>query len=234
MYLCSAQGALRRRREELRVENAGIVVGTGEDVARHVDDTGLRRGLESGDVGPSRRPGPGTTRTNANTAVTTATNRQPGPVTHLPSMPPLVQRDPSRWSQPRASLGTRTAADAGWYHGIGSGRGRERALPPQAESSRRAARQAAGAAPPLRSAPRGDPPPAGTGRAILAESTASSRHNDRNEPLEPDHHSHHRDQSHARETARPPGVILIPNCVRTRCATFSNGTPNCVCITRAT
>ena len=27
-----------------------------------------------------------------------------------------------------------------------------------------------------------------------------------------------------------PGVTVIPNCVRSRCASFSSGTPNCVCI----
>ena len=123
----------RRRREELRVENAGIVVRKGEDVARHVDDTGLRRGLESGEVGPGQRPD----------RVRRARTR-------------------TRRSPPRP---TASPADVAW--------------------ARLGTRQGAGAA---------------AAGAILAESTASNRHNDRNEPLEPDHHSHQRDQSHARET----------------------------------
>lgn len=73
-----AEGALGLRYEDLRAARARVVIRAGEDAARDVDGLGLRRDVESREVVV---PGGRTvaTSTKANTAVTTAANRQPAP-----------------------------------------------------------------------------------------------------------------------------------------------------------
>ena len=110
----------RSRPQHGRIEGARLIVGPGEDVARHVDGIGRRRDLEPGEVvlpgKPNRARGAGS-RTGRSQP---PANRQPAP---SPIRPPC-RRGGNATSAPSLAV-------IGWPHGAGSVRSAERAVTPR-------------------------------------------------------------------------------------------------------